>query len=215
MSAALESLLARRRLLPVLTVSGAADGKRLAESLAAGGLPLAEVTLRLDGALDAMAAMAASGTVSVGAGTVLSADQVDSVVAAGACFVVSPGLDLGVVGRCQDLGVPVLPGVATPSEAMRALQAGLRTVKLFPADLLGGPAAVRALAAPFPGLGFVPTGGVRPDHVPTYLAHPAVLAVGGSWLGPPDLVATGAWEEITRRTSEAVRLVGESRKEHP
>jgi 2-dehydro-3-deoxyphosphogluconate aldolase / (4S)-4-hydroxy-2-oxoglutarate aldolase len=211
----LDALLARHRLLPVLTVSGAERGERLGQALLSGGLPIAEVTLRIDGALDALSALATTGSVTVGAGTVLTVEQVDAAVDAGARFVVSPGLDLDVVSRCRELDVPVLPGVATPTEIMRALDAGLRTVKLFPADLLGGPAAVNAFAAPFPELRFVPTGGVRADHVSTYLSHPAVPAVGGSWVAPAGLVADGRWEEITRRTRDAVRAIDESTKEHP
>lgn len=209
----IDSLLARHRLLPVLTVSGAEDGERLGRALVAGGLPLAEVTLRVHGALDALSALAASGSVTVGAGTVLTAAQVDAAVEAGAQFVVSPGLDVDVVRRCRELAVPVLPGVATPTEMMRALAAGIQTVKLFPADLLGGPAAVRAFAAPFPELRFVPTGGVRAEHASTYLSQPAVAAVGGSWVAPPDLVADGNWDEIIRRTREAVRAI-DSTKDH-
>jgi 2-dehydro-3-deoxyphosphogluconate aldolase/(4S)-4-hydroxy-2-oxoglutarate aldolase len=209
----LAELLTRHRVVPVLTVSGEDDGARLGQALRDGGLPLAEVTLRKHGALAALRAMAASGEVTVGAGTVLSEEQVDEAVAAGAQFVVSPGFDLAVVRRCRELGVAVLPGIATASDLMNAHREGLDLVKLFPADLLGGPPAVRALGAPFPDVRFVPTGGVRADTVEEYLSVPAVLAVGGSWIAPPDLITSGAWDEIGRRSRDVVRVLEASTKE--
>jgi len=200
-------LLVQHRIIPVLTVAGPEPGRRLGAALLRGGLALAEVTLRIPGALEALAEMAATDGLLVGAGTVTAARQVDAVVDAGASFVVSPGLADDVVQRCRDLDVPVLPGIATPSEAMRALALGLDTVKLFPADLLGGPAGVRALSAPFPQLGLVPTGGVRAEQLSEYLSHPAVPAVGGSWMAPPALVADGAWDQIETRVARAVEHV--------
>lgn len=205
----LREALARHRLLPVLTVSGADAGRSVAEALAAGGLPVAEVTLRVEGALEALAAMAGRGDLLVGAGTVTTSAQVDAVVDAGAAFVVSPGFAPEVAERCRDRGVEHLPGVATPSEVMRALAHGLRTLKLFPAGLLGGPAAVRALAAPFPEVTFVPTGGVGAEQVGDYLADPAVTAVGGSWMVPAASVHEGRWDDIERRVRRAVELAGE------
>lgn len=203
---ALDQALAGHRLLPVLTVSGRSRGTQLAEALVAGGLPVAEVTLRVDGALEALAAMAA-GDITVGAGTVVTPGQVDQVVDAGARFVVSPGLHPAVLERCLDRGVPMLPGVATASDLMHAVAFGMDTVKLFPADLVGGPAAVTAFARPFPTIRFVPTGGVGPGVLSSYLSLPAVLAVGGSWLAPPDLVAGGGWDEVTRRTRAALQQI--------
>lgn len=202
----LDDLLARHRLLPVLAVAGSDDARQLGRALLAGGLPLAEVTLRVDGSLAALREMAELDLV-VGAGTVVTPEQVDQAVDAGAAFVVSPGLHPAVVDRCRDRGVPVLPGVATASDLMRAVAAGIDTVKLFPADLVGGPAAVAAFTGPFPAMRFVPTGGVQPATVPSYLSQSAVLAVGGSWLAPRELVAAGAWEQITRRTREAVQQI--------
>jgi 2-dehydro-3-deoxyphosphogluconate aldolase/(4S)-4-hydroxy-2-oxoglutarate aldolase len=174
--------------------------------LLAGGLPVAEVTLRVDGALEALQAMA-SLDLTVGAGTVVSADQVDRVVDAGAAFVVSPGLHTPVVERCRSLDVPVLPGVATASDLMRAVELGVETVKLFPADLVGGPAAVTALGGPFPAMRFVPTGGVGPAVLSSYLSLEAVLAVGGTWLAPRDVVAAGQWDDVTRRTRAALQQI--------
>ena len=205
---ALDDVLAEHRLLPVLTVAGAVPGRQLGAALLAGGLPLAEVTLRVDGALDALRAMAAL-DLTVGVGTVVTADQVDRAVDAGAAFVVSPGLHAPIVERCRSLGVPVLPGVATASDLMRAVDLGLETVKLFPADVVGGPAAVRSLAAPFPAMRFVPTGGVGPETSSSYLTLPAVLAVGGSWLAPRDVVAAEQWDEVTRRTRAALHQIND------
>lgn len=198
--------LAEHRLLPVLTVSGEADGERLGQALLAGGLPLAEVTLRVDGAVDALRAMARL-DLTVGAGSVVSPDQVEAVDDAGASFVVSPGLHPAVLERSRELGVPALPGVATASELMHAVASGLDTVKLFPADLVGGPPAVKAFAGPFPAMRFVPTGGVGPANLSAYLSLTPVLAVGGSWLAPPDVVAAGRWDEVTRLTREARRQI--------
>jgi 2-dehydro-3-deoxyphosphogluconate aldolase/(4S)-4-hydroxy-2-oxoglutarate aldolase len=202
----LDEVLAEHRLLPVLTVAGASPGRHLGEALLAGGLPVAEVTLRVDGALEALQAMA-SLDLTVGAGTVVSADQVDRVVDAGAAFVVSPGLHTPVVERCRSLDVPVLPGVATASDLMRAVELGVETVKLFPADLVGGPAAVTALGGPFPAMRFVPTGGVGPAVLSSYLSLEAVLAVGGTWLAPRDVVAAGQWDDVTRRTRAALQQI--------
>jgi 2-dehydro-3-deoxyphosphogluconate aldolase/(4S)-4-hydroxy-2-oxoglutarate aldolase len=199
----LDEILAEHRLLPVLTVAGASPGRQLGEALLAGGLPVAEVTLRVEGALEALRAMA-SLDLTVGAGTVVTVDQVDAAVDAGAAFVVSPGLSAPVVERCRSLNVPVLPGVATASDVMRAVDLGVQTVKLFPADLVGGPAAVKALAGPFPAIRFVPTGGVGPAVLPSYLALRAVLAVGGSWLAPAEDVAAARWDDVTRRTRDAL-----------
>jgi 2-dehydro-3-deoxyphosphogluconate aldolase/(4S)-4-hydroxy-2-oxoglutarate aldolase len=147
----------------------------------------------------------------VGAGSVRSAQQAEQAIGAGARFIVSPGFSDSVVERCCQLDVAVLPGVATPTEIMRAFDAGLEVVKLFPAALLGGPAGVRALAAPFPTVRFVPTGGVSRADLAEYLRLPAVLAVGGSWMAAPDLLRAGRFEEVQRLAREAVTLATEAR----
>jgi 2-dehydro-3-deoxyphosphogluconate aldolase/(4S)-4-hydroxy-2-oxoglutarate aldolase len=199
--------LAAHRLVPVVVVDGAEQGARLADALVAGGLPVAEITLRTAGGLDAIRAVAANQPdVIVGAGTVTTASQVDDVVAAGARFIVSPGLSEAVVRRAQEHGIPVLPGVATPTEIMAALDLGVEVVKLFPASVVGGPSAIKAFAAPFPQLRFVPTGGVNADNLGDYLGLKPVLAVGGSWMVEKSLVTAGDWDEITRRTRDAVAL---------
>jgi 2-dehydro-3-deoxyphosphogluconate aldolase/(4S)-4-hydroxy-2-oxoglutarate aldolase len=204
--AVLETL-AAHRLVPAVVVDGAEQGARLADALVAGGLPVAEITLRTAGGLDAIRAVAANQPdVIVGAGTVTTASQVDDVVAAGARFIVSPGLSEAVVRRAQEHGIPVLPGVATPTEIMAALDLGVEVVKLFPASVVGGPSAIKAFAAPFPQLRFVPTGGVNADNLGDYLGLKPVLAVGGSWMVEKSLVTAGDWDEITRRTRDAVAL---------
>ncbi|MFJ1511250.1 bifunctional 4-hydroxy-2-oxoglutarate aldolase/2-dehydro-3-deoxy-phosphogluconate aldolase [Cellulosimicrobium funkei] len=199
--------IARARVVPVVVVDDAAQGVLVASALRDGGLPVAEVTFRTAGARAAIEAIAREvPDVLVGAGTVVTAAQVDEAVDAGARFLVSPGLSAGVVRRAQELGVPVVPGVATPSDVIAALDLGLDVVKLFPANVVGGPAAVKAFSAPFPGLRFVPTGGVSAANLLDYLALPAVLAAGGSWMVDAALVRAGDTAEITRRTREAVAL---------
>ncbi|MCL2594400.1 MAG: bifunctional 4-hydroxy-2-oxoglutarate aldolase/2-dehydro-3-deoxy-phosphogluconate aldolase [Promicromonosporaceae bacterium] len=195
------------RIVPVVVVDGAVEGLALADALAAGGLPVAEITLRMPNALDAVRAVATQRpNVLVGAGTVISARQVEEVVAAGARFIVSPGTFEPVIRRANELGVPILPGVASASDVMRALDLGVSVVKLFPAAVVGGPAAIKALAGPFPQVRFMPTGGVNAANLHDYLSIPAVIAAGGSWMVERPLVTAGDWPEITRRTTEAVKL---------
>ena len=200
----LASVLAGARLLPVLTVPSTATAGPLADALAAGGARCAEVTFRTPSAEQVLKAMAAHGGLTVGAGTVLTPDQAERAVAAGARFVVSPGFDEEVVARCRELGVPVVPGIATATELMRALKAGLDTVKLFPAEPLGGLRTLRALAGPFPGMRFVPTGGIDAYRMAAYLADPAVRAVGGSWMATTSHLERGDYAEIRRLTADAV-----------
>ncbi len=201
----LESL-TRMRLVPVVVLDDAADADALATALVAGGLPVAEVTFRTAAAADAIRVVADRGDVLVGAGTVLTAAQVDEAVAAGAEFVVSPGLSRAVVDRCREHGVPVVPGAVTATEVMGALELGLTTVKFFPAGASGGPGAVTALAAPFPGVTWVPTGGIGPANLRAYLDLPTVVAVGGSWMAPRDAVAARDVDRMTRLTAQAVAL---------
>ncbi len=181
--------LAQHRIVPVVVLQDAADAALLAEALVAGGLPVAEITFRTAAAADSIRAMADRGDVLVGAGTVLTVDQVDAAVAAGARYVVSPGTSRAVVERCAEHGVPALPGAVTATEVQAALELGVDTVKFFPAGTSGGAAAIKALAAPFGGVKFVPTGGIGPANLAEYLAVSAVLAVGGSWMVPADRVA--------------------------
>ncbi|MEW2395424.1 bifunctional 4-hydroxy-2-oxoglutarate aldolase/2-dehydro-3-deoxy-phosphogluconate aldolase [Streptomyces sp. NPDC046862] len=198
------SILAGARIMPVLTVPSVTAAGPLADALAAGGARCAEVTFRTRGAERVLKEMAAHGGLAVGAGTVLTPEQAERAVAAGARFVVSPGFDEEVVVRCRELGVPVVPGIATATELMHALRAGLDTVKLFPAEPLGGIRTLRALGAPFPQARFIPTGGIDASRLAAYLADPAVLAIGGSWMATPAHVERGDYEEIRRLTAEAM-----------
>jgi 2-dehydro-3-deoxyphosphogluconate aldolase/(4S)-4-hydroxy-2-oxoglutarate aldolase len=204
MTADLAPVLRGARVLPVLVVASAATAAPLADALAQGGARCAEVTLRTPEAERALRVMAAHGGLVVGAGTVLTPEQAERAVAAGARFVVSPGFDEAVVDKCRELGVPVVPGVATATDVMRALKAGITTVKMFPAAPLGGPAMLRALGAPFPQVRFVPTGGIGADRLGDYLAEPAVLAVGGSWMATAGHLERGDYQGIRQLTAQAV-----------
>lgn len=197
-------VIATGKIVPVVVLEDAADAASLADALVAGGLGCAEVTFRTAAAADAIRAMSDRPGMLVGAGTVLNVAQVDRAVAAGAKFVVSPGFSAAVVARCQEHGVPVFPGVASPSEIIQALDAGLDTVKFFPAEQLGGVPMVKALAAPFRSVRFIPTGGVNTGNLADYLAVKSVLAVGGTWMVAPDLLAARDWDAVTSRTRDAL-----------
>jgi 2-dehydro-3-deoxyphosphogluconate aldolase / (4S)-4-hydroxy-2-oxoglutarate aldolase len=199
-------ILASERLLAVVVLDHGADAEPLGAALSASGLRFVEVTLRTDAAFDAIARMAANENLVVGAGTVLAVDQVQAVIDGGARFVVSPGLNLDVVRYCQQRGVTVFPGVATATEIQTAMAAGLTAVKFFPAALLGGPPMVKALAAPFRTVRFIPTGGIDASNAGGYLALPSVLAVGGSWMVPPELLRSGDWARVEQSAREAVAI---------
>jgi 2-dehydro-3-deoxyphosphogluconate aldolase / (4S)-4-hydroxy-2-oxoglutarate aldolase len=201
------SALSRIRLVPVVVLDDARDGAPLAGALIAGGLPVAEVTFRTAAAGDAIRAMADRGDVLVGAGTVLTPAQVDEAVAAGATYVVSPGLSRAVVERCGEHGILALPGVVTATEVQAALELGLDTVKFFPAGTSGGAPAIAALAGPFGAVRFIPTGGIGPANLHEYLGIDAVAAVGGSWMVPRDRIRDGDFATVRRLTAEAVALL--------
>jgi 2-dehydro-3-deoxyphosphogluconate aldolase/(4S)-4-hydroxy-2-oxoglutarate aldolase len=198
------------RLVPVVVLDEVRSALPLAQALKAGGLPVVEMTLRTPVAEAALREIAADPDLLAGAGTVLTAEQVDRAVAAGARFVVSPGFSPAVVRRCREADLPVFPGVATATELQAALAEGLDVVKFFPAEPLGGLAMIEALAAPFPSVRFMPTGGINPDNLGRYLAHPAVLAVGGSWMVPRAVVTTGDWARVTALTADAVAAVAQA-----
>lgn len=198
--------LAESRILPVAVVDDRRVATPLALALLDGGLRLAEVTLRTPAALDVIRDMVDAGGLLVGAGTVVRPAQVEQVVDAGARFVVTPGFSPGVVRECQALGVPVIPGIATPTELQMALEAGLDTVKFFPAVAAGGVPMIRAMAAPYADVRFVPTGGITSANAAEFLAVPQVLAVGGSWMVAPDLLAQPPFERITSLCAEAAAL---------
>lgn len=192
------------RVIPVVTLADAAQAVPVATALAAGGLPVAEVTFRTAAADAALAALAQVPGMLVGAGSVLNVAHVERALNAGARFVVSPGVSVDVIRRCATAGVPVFPGVATATDLMLALEEGVRVVKFYPAELLGGLAMLDALAAPFPDVRFVPTGGLSAASIAGYLAHPRVAAVGGTWIVSSTLLARQAFDDITRLAAEAV-----------
>jgi 2-dehydro-3-deoxyphosphogluconate aldolase/(4S)-4-hydroxy-2-oxoglutarate aldolase len=202
------SVLQGHRVVPVVVLDDPARADDLGAALVAGGLPVAEVTFRTPNAAAVLRLLSGRGDLVVGAGTVLTTEQVNLAHEAGARFVVSPGLSAEVVRRCQALDLPVIPGVSTASEIMAALALGLDTVKFFPAEACGGLPTVKALSAAFPQVRLVPTGGITVDSAPTYLSHRAVVAVGGSWMVASDLLAAGQWDEVAARCSATVFAVG-------
>lgn len=198
--------------IPVVVIEDAAKAVPVAQALVAGGLPIIEVTMRTAAAADAIAAMSAEvPDALVGAGTVLSAEHARTIVAAGAKFIVSPGLHDDVVAAANELSVPVIPGVATATEAQHAWNLGLRIMKFFPAGQAGGISMIKALAAVFRDVQFMPTGGVSAKNLRDYLEVPAVLACGGSWLTPADAIASGDFDRITKLAAEAVEIAKQVR----
>ncbi len=192
-------------LVPVIKIDNAKDAAPLAHALEEGGLPCAEVTFRTAAAAEAIAEMVkACPDMLVGAGTVLTTAQVDEAVAAGAKFIVSPGLNPAVVKYCVDQGVPVVPGINNPSGIEQALTLGLKVVKFFPAEPSGGLNMLKAMAAPYGGVRFMPTGGIGPSNVGDYLAWNRIVACGGSWMVPPKMLAAGDFDGIRRLAREAV-----------
>jgi len=198
--------LAKHKLAPVIALEDPGHAAPLAEALVAGGLPVAEVTFRTDAAEQAIRTMADRGDLLVIAGTVLTPEQVDRAADAGAAMVVSPGYSQRVVDRCRERGLPVCPGVATPTEVQSALDNGLEVVKFFPAEALGGLATLKALASVYRGVQFMPTGGVDAQNLPHYLALQSVIACGGSWMVKPALYKNGDFGAVEQAVREAVEL---------
>lgn len=194
------------RIIPVVVIDEPTVAGQLADALVAGGIRCAEVTLRTPSAVDSIRAMGKVSGIVVGAGTVTNADQVDQVVDAGAQFVVSPGLSERVVRRCRERGIPILPGVMTPTEVMAARDLGLLELKFFPAETAGGSSAVAALGGPFADVTFVPTGGIGLGNAREYLALRNVAVIGGSWITPPAMLATRDFAGITRLAAQATAL---------
>ena len=194
--------------IPVLVIEEAGKARPLAEALVAGGLPVLEVTLRTPAALEAIRAMAEVPGGHVGAGTLISGDDVRAAKAAGATFGVSPGATDALLEACEEEGLPLLAGAATASEAMRLLARGYDMLKFFPAEAAGGAAALKALGGPLPQVSFCPTGGVSPGNAGDYLKLSTVPCVGGSWIAPADLVAVGDWSAIEVKAREAAGLSG-------
>jgi 2-dehydro-3-deoxyphosphogluconate aldolase/(4S)-4-hydroxy-2-oxoglutarate aldolase len=207
LNATLGETLRRIAVVPVLTIERAEDGVPLARALGEGGLEAIEVTLRTPAALEALRHIrAALPNALVGAGTVLDPEQARAAIAAGARFIVSPGMTPRLIEAAQSWPVPFLPGAATASEAMALSDLGFKVLKFFPAEPCGGTAALKALAAPLAGIAFCPTGGIDPAKAPDYLALANVAAVGGSWMAPPKAVAAADWAAIRRLAGEASAL---------
>lgn len=206
-NAGLLAILKRAPVIPVLTVHGPDDAVPLAQALVDGGLPVLEVTLRTEGALKAIEAIAhAVPDAIVGAGTVLSASQVEEARSAGSRFLVSPGSTLKLAEAATHAGIPLLPGVATASEAMAMAELGYHVLKFFPAEPAGGVAYLKSLSAPLPHLMFCPTGGIDETKAKSYLALPNVVCVGGSWITPADVVKAGEWKRITELAKACASL---------
>lgn len=200
-------------IIPVVVLEDAKDAAHLAKALVEGGLPCAEVTFRTDTAEESIKIMASEyPDMFVGAGTVLTIEQVDRAVAAGAKFIVSPGFDPEIVDYCLSKEISVFPGCITPSEVVQAVKRGLKAVKFFPAEQFGGVAAIKAIAAPYVGVKFMPTGGINAKNLESYLSCDKIVACGGSWMVKSDLIKEGKFNEIKAMTEEAVKLAAEIRK---
>ena len=199
-------------IVPVVVLNDAKDAEPLGKALVEGGLPCAEVTFRTDAAEESIRIMAEKfPEMLVGAGTVLTIDQVDRAVNAGAKFIVSPGLNPKVVSYCVEKGIPVTPGTANPTNVEQAIELGLDVVKFFPAEQAGGLAYIKAIAAPYTGMKFMPTGGISASNVKDYLACDKILACGGSWMVKGDLIKAGEFDKITELVKEAANIVKEIR----
>ncbi|MDR3051739.1 MAG: bifunctional 4-hydroxy-2-oxoglutarate aldolase/2-dehydro-3-deoxy-phosphogluconate aldolase [Oscillospiraceae bacterium] len=195
-------------IVPVIKIEDAADAVPLCRALAEGGLPVAEITFRTAAAPDAIAAVHRElPDVLLGAGTVLTAEQVDKAKAAGAGYVVTPGINPQVVARCQQVGLPVVPGCANPSDIEVAIGFGLKVVKFFPAEAIGGLPLIKALAGPYGDMRFVPTGGIGEKNLLDYLSFPKVAACGGSWMVPDAAIKAKDWDKIRDLTASAVQLM--------
>ena len=199
-------------IVPVVVLNKADDAEPLAQALVKGGLPCAEVTFRTDAAEESIRRIAKKfPEMFVGAGTVLTTEQADRAVGAGAKFIVSPGLNPKVVEHCLKKGYPITPGIMTPTELEMALGFGLDVVKFFPAENAGGLKMIKAMSAPYTMMKFMPTGGINATNVRDYLACNKILACGGSWMVKGELVTAGNFAEIERLTKEAAGIVKDIR----
>lgn len=201
------------KIVPVVALDRAEDALPLGEALVKGGIPCAEVTFRTAAAEEAIRLMSKEfPDMLIGAGTVLKTEQVDRAVAAGAKFIVAPGLNPKTVGYCVERNIPIVPGCANPSDIEAALEFDLEVVKFFPAEALGGLKLIRAMSAPYGNVRFMPTGGINVDNICSYLEFNKVIACGGSWMVDKKLVAAGRFDEIERLCKEAVEKVSSINK---
>ncbi len=202
----LEQIMRAGPVIPVLKVDDVNIAVPLAEALVAGGLPVLEVTLRTDSALEVITAMSDVEGAIVGVGTVTRPQQFALAKQAGSQFAVTPGLSPALIEAAPEAGMPVLPGVMTPSELITAVESGFNLLKLFPAEVAGGVAMLKSLAGPFADVGFCPTGGVTPANMSEFLSQPNVLCVGGSWLAKDDLLASKDWDKVRELARTAVEI---------
>ena len=199
-------------IIPVVVLDDAKDAKPLGQALMEGGLPCAEVTFRTEAAEESIRIMTKEfPDMIVGAGTVLTTEQVDRAVAAGAKFIVSPGINPKIVDYCVKKNIPITPGTCNPSNVETALEFGLDVVKFFPAEPAGGLKYIKAIAAPYTGVSFMPTGGINAENVKEYLKYDRIIACGGSWMVKGDLIKSGNFEKIKELTAEAAAIVKEIR----
>ena len=199
--------------VPVVVLDDADDAAPLAEALVKGGLPCAEVTFRTEAAEESIRIMSEKyPDMLVGAGTVLTTEQVDRAVAAGAKFIVSPGFDPEIVDYCMEKNIPVFPGCVSPSEVAQAVKRGLKVVKFFPAEQAGGLAMLKAMAAPYTMLKFMPTGGINTKNLKEYLGFSKILCCGGSWMVKGDMIKNKEFDKITEMTREATELAAAARR---
>lgn len=196
------------RVVPVIIINDPKHALPLAEALAAGGLPCAEITFRTAGAADALTVIAKHRPdFLVGAGTILTPEQADQALGCGAQFAVAPGMNPRVVEHCMKIGLPMFPGVSTPTEIEAALELGVRTVKFFPAEPSGGIRYLKAIAAPYGELDFIPTGGITRDSLGDYLSFRRVVACGGSWMAPPEWITGATFDLVRDETQRVVHLI--------
>ncbi len=195
------------RILPIVVIDSAQHAAPLGEALVAGGLPVVEITFRTAAAEGAIKAIAKRADLLVGAGTILTTDQADRAIDAGAQFLVAPGTNPKVIDHVRKRGVPMVPGVATPSEIELAMSLGVDVLKFFPAETMGGVMSLKAFAGPFPDTHFLPTGGITPELLPEYLNLPSVVACGGSWMAPRDLLKAGRFDAIAALVEQAMKLL--------
>jgi 2-dehydro-3-deoxyphosphogluconate aldolase/(4S)-4-hydroxy-2-oxoglutarate aldolase len=199
-------LINEKRIVPVVAINDSSKAADLASALVAGGLPIAEITLRTPASLDSIKIAANNKELLVGVGSLRNAEDLKRAHDAGAKFAVSAGFSPSVAVEAAELGIPYFPGVSTPTEMLQAINVGITTLKFFPAETLGGVNALKAMTAPFPGISFMPTGGISASNAKEYLALGAVVAVGGSWMVASKLIDDGDFESIVTLTKEAVEV---------
>lgn len=201
--------LMQHKLVPVITIENAENTDALCDALCEGGLPVAEITFRTDAAAAAIRRAAKKPGMLVGAGTVLTVEQAQQAVDAGATYIISPGVSPAVIEWCIGNDIAVTPGIATPTDIQTALACGADTLKFFPASAFGGIPTLKMIGAPFPQVKFIPTGGIDTENVNDYLALPSVIACGGSWLTPSKLIREGNWRAIGETVRKAVEAVAQ------